>query len=140
MKRNAITRLIGNLAGLEEADPDFDAKVDRLIDCERVFPGLAAAVVKKVRVKIYQKYPITEELLLQATQAAAVEKMQEAGMPLCFGRDFLDMELNEEHRKWGTVKTFSPNDREAQTHFSNFILSRKTTDMRKAMSFVKRHQ
>jgi len=138
MNRNdAAAILVGRLAGLDQEDDLFDEKVSRLIECERNFPGFADSICRMVRGKIFQKYPITDDMLVRAAQLSAVDKLQANGLHPIHTSDFLNMEVNSDHRGWGTVKTWAPQCRGSQYYFSKYLQSGKASDMKKVLNCIR---
>lgn len=135
MKRSkAIRNLVGVLAGMDPDDAEFDEKVERLIFCEMNFPGTAETIVKLVRSKIFQKYPITPEMIAEAAKLQAIERIEGAGLSEIHTSDFRQMELESDTRAWGTVRVYAQYCRESQTLFTRFVRSGKAFDMKKVIT------
>jgi len=133
-RQTAMKSLIGHLAGIDSEDEFFDEKVDRLVFCESNFPGFAETIATIVRTKIYRKYPVTEEVCARAAQLQAAERLVDEGLGEMYTSDFVQMEVEHEHRSWGRVKTYAPACKQTQTLFSKFLRSGKSSDMRKTMT------
>ena len=126
----AIVQLVGQLAGFSADDPDLDEKVERLISLERKF-NFSKLIPVLVRTKLYQQYPINEELLTRSAQLAAIGELNKSGLSTMHTGDFTLMEIESEHRAWGKVRVYAPYCRESQALFSVFLRSGSTADKNK---------
>jgi hypothetical protein len=129
-----LRRLVGNLAGIDPGDSDFEGKVDRLIYCEDKFPDFAQTITKLVRGKIHQKYPIDADLLMKAAHYQALQLLEDEGLGLGYLSEISQMELESDHRDWGGVRTYAHDCKETQVIFSNFMKKGTRSLMKRVMT------
>lgn len=133
MNRNeAMFTLVGRLAGISDKDPDHDEKIERLIDLERKF-SFSEMVPILVRTKLYQKFPVDDDLLARAAQLAAIKNLNAAGLSTMHTGDFSLMEIESAHRAWGQVRVYAPNCRESQVHFAKFLQTGSLADKKRVI-------
>jgi len=133
-RKDAIVQLIGQLSGLDPDDEHFEEKVERLVTLEMNFPGTAENICRMVRGKIFQKYPIDEDMIARAAQLCAVDKLHASGLSDLYTPELVQMEVESEHRSWGRIRTFAPHCKESQHKFARFLRTGKSSDMKKVIT------
>ena len=113
-KYEAALDIIGALIGWDEYDPNLRELAEKVLWCERQFPGTVAMAIRVAKARYSRDFPMTPEILLEGAKLAAIERIEETGLSSLYTSDLRRMELDEDFGHWGEVKTYSSYCQETQ--------------------------